>query len=104
MKRENGVLVQEEIKGVKKMRGEHEEQIKRVLDAVKSRNIENVFFVACGGSMAALSFGDYFFTKETELPSFVYTSNEFIHRNPKSLGENSLITDHPFNGWFDSAL
>ncbi|MBW8351905.1 SIS domain-containing protein [Bacillus sp. IITD106] len=73
------------------MKPEHQEQIKHVLDAVKARKIENVFFVACGGSMASLSFGDYFFTKETEMPSFVYTSNEFVHRNPKALGKNSLV-------------
>lgn len=32
-----------------------------------------------------------FLSKESEVPSFVYTSNEFIHRNPKLLGKDSLV-------------
>src|SRR5690606_29414791 len=92
MKQVNELLVGEKVrKDARNMKPEHQEQIKHVLDAVKARKIENVFFVACGGSMASLSFGDYFFTKETEMPSFVYTSNEFVHRNPKALGKNSLV-------------
>lgn len=73
------------------MKQEHLEQIQNVIEAVKEKDIKNIFFVACGGSMAALSLGDYFVTKDTEMPSFVYTSNEFIHRAPKALGENSLV-------------
>lgn len=73
------------------MTNEHSSQINAVISAVKERTIENVFFVACGGSMASLAFGEYFISKETTIPSFVYTSNEFIHRNPKALGENSLV-------------
>lgn len=86
MKQESGVLVSN-----KSMKPEHVEQLENVIEAVKSRQIKNVFFIACGGSMASLSLGDYFFTKETSVASFVYTSNEFIHRNPKSLGQNSLV-------------
>lgn len=74
-----------------RMKGEHSSQIAAVISAVNERTIKNVFFVACGGSMASLSFGEYFISKETAIPSFVYTSNEFIHRNPKALGENSLV-------------
>ncbi|WP_413375915.1 SIS domain-containing protein [Alkalihalobacillus sp. 1P02AB] len=74
-----------------KLKPEHEAEIKEVIEVIKSRKIENVFFVACGGSMASLSFGEYFLSKETGIPSFVYTSNEFIHRNPMALGENSLV-------------
>lgn len=73
------------------MKEEHAAQIESVIKAVQSRNIQNIFFVACGGSMASLSFGDYFVTKELETPSFTYTANEFIHRAPKSLGANSLV-------------
>lgn len=73
------------------MKGDHAAQIESVIKAVKSKDIQNIFFVACGGSMAALSLGDYFLTKELEIPSFTYTSNEFIHRAPKSLGASSLV-------------
>lgn len=73
------------------MKQEHARQIGEVVNAVKGRKIKNVFFVACGGSMASLSFGEYFISKESDIPCFVYTSNEFIHRNPGVLGKDSLV-------------
>ena len=73
------------------MKQEHTNQIQLAIEAIENKNIQNVFFVACGGSMASLSFGDYFITKDTGKPSFVYTSNEFVHLNPKALNENSLV-------------
>ncbi|HJF32652.1 MAG TPA: SIS domain-containing protein [Sporosarcina psychrophila] len=77
--------------GEVQMKSKHATQIKEVLNAVNNRDIKNVFFVACGGSMASLSVGEYFINKEIEVPSFVYTANEFIHRNPKMVGKNSLV-------------
>lgn len=94
MKSEQEVLINRDASGVSdkvKMKPEHDAQIKEVINAVKAKNIQNVFFVACGGSMASLSPGEYFVSRETEIPSFVYTSNEFIHRDPKVLGDNSLV-------------
>lgn len=97
MKQELGVLVKEEEsakkgqRGVVDMKAEHAIQIENVVKAVKAKNIQNVFFVACGGSMASLAVGEYFVNKESEVPSFIYTSNEFIHRNPKLLGKDSLV-------------
>lgn len=73
------------------MKQEHTNQIQMAIEAIENKNVQNVFFVACGGSMASLSFGDYFLTKDTGKPSFVYTSNEFVHLNPKALNENSLV-------------
>lgn len=73
------------------MKQEHTNQIQLAIEAIENKNVQNVFFVACGGSMASLSFGDYFITKDTGKPSFVYTSNEFVHLNPKALNENSLV-------------
>ncbi|WP_261384238.1 SIS domain-containing protein [Planococcus sp. CPCC 101016] len=97
MKQEQGTIIEETAGGIinevqgTAMKPEHATQIANVVEAVKARDIQNVYFVACGGSMASLSFGEYFISKETEVPSFVYTANEFIHRNPKSVGENSLV-------------
>lgn len=69
----------------------HITQIKKILEAVKNKNIENIYFVACGGSMAGLSIGQYWFDKESSIPSFLYTSNEFLHRNPKRFNKNSIV-------------
>jgi fructoselysine 6-phosphate deglycase len=67
-------------------------QVKNVLDALKGRTINHVYFVACGGSSAIMYPNKYIMDREAKnIPSDVYSSNEFIHRNPRKLGENSLV-------------
>lgn len=73
------------------MKAEHVNQIQKVIKAIREVDVKNIYFVACGGSLAALSDGDYFVDRELEIPSKAYTSNEFIHSNPKGLGENSVV-------------
>lgn len=67
-------------------------QVRRVLEAYKERTIDRVFFVACGGSSALMYPSKYFLDREAKtLSAEVYSSNEFIHRNPGTLGPNSLV-------------
>lgn len=67
-------------------------QVQNVLDSLKDRTIDHVFFVACGGSSAIMYPNKYILDREAkQLSSDVYSSNEFIHRNPRKLGENSLV-------------
>lgn len=73
------------------MKVEHVNQIKEAVKAVEGKEVKNIYFVACGGSLAALSTGDYFFDRELDIPSKAYTSNEFVHTNLKQLDENSLV-------------
>ncbi|SDE23092.1 fructoselysine 6-phosphate deglycase [Paenibacillus sp. UNCCL117] len=68
------------------------EHVQRVLDAVKERSIERVFFVACGGSSSLMYSSKYILDREAEtITSDLYSSNEFIHRNPRTLNERSLV-------------
>lgn len=73
------------------MKNEHVKQIADAVNAVKGINVQNFYFVACGGSMAALATADSFFDRELAIPSRVYTSNEFVHTNPKGLGDESVV-------------
>jgi fructoselysine 6-phosphate deglycase len=67
-------------------------QVQKVLENLKGRTINHVFFVACGGSSAIMYPNKYILDREAKhLSSDVYSSNEFIHRNPRKLGENSLV-------------
>lgn len=67
-------------------------QIERILQAYKERTIDRVFLVACGGSSALMYPSKYFLDCEAKtITAEVYNSNEFIYRNPRSLGENSLV-------------
>ena len=68
------------------MRDLHASQIKAAVEAVKARKeVNEVYFVACGGSQAVLMAGQYMFDKESSIPSHVYTANEFVYDTPKRL-------------------
>ena len=74
------------------MRDLHENQIKKAVEAVANRKeVNEVYFVACGGSQAVLMAGQYLFDKESTIPSHVYTANEFVYDTPKNLNENSVV-------------
>ncbi len=73
-------------------------QIEQIRASAASREFDSIFFVACGGSMAALTPAHYFLTKETDIASFVYTSNEFLHRQPKKLSGKSIVVVRSHSG------
>ena len=67
-------------------------QVEQFLGVLKERDINHVFFVACGGSSALMYPSKYLMDREAiTITSDLYSSNEFIHRNPKTLGEKSLV-------------
>jgi len=67
-------------------------QMKAALAEVNKRDIKNVFFVACGGSSALMYPSKYVMDREAKrVDSYLYSSNEFIYRNPIKLGKNSLV-------------
>ncbi|MDM5340330.1 SIS domain-containing protein [Fictibacillus enclensis] len=67
-------------------------QVQAALEEVKKKTIENVFFVACGGSSALMYPSKYVIDREAKkIDAHLYSSNEFIHRNHNKLGENSLV-------------
>ncbi len=70
---------------------QHANQIENAIKAVKEKNAQKYFFVACGGSMSTLQAAQYIFEKELTAPSFTYTSKEFIVRNPKCFDKDSVV-------------
>lgn len=67
-------------------------QVEEVLKVVKNRQITRVFFVACGGSSSLMYSSKYLMDHEAaSLTSDLYSSNEFIHRNPRTLNDRSLV-------------
>ncbi|MEM1485893.1 SIS domain-containing protein [Oscillospiraceae bacterium PP1C4] len=68
------------------------EQIAGLKAAVETRQLENIYFVSCGGSLATLYPGKYILERETDKVSTGdYSANEFYHDPPKRLGEKSLV-------------
>ncbi|MCS7460581.1 SIS domain-containing protein [Paenibacillus doosanensis] len=80
------------------MNQEHAHQLQVGIEAVKSREISNFYFVACGGSLATLTPAQYILDREIEIPSAVYSSNEFILRAPKALGPTSVVISCSHSG------
>jgi len=74
-----------------KMVSHHEELLQTAIAAAAKEKPRNIYFVACGGSLAFMYNQQYIIDRETDIPSFIYSSNEFIHRSPKSLGPGSLV-------------
>jgi fructoselysine 6-phosphate deglycase len=67
-------------------------QVKQALAEVEKRNVNNVFFVACGGSSAIMYPSKYVIDREAkQLDAHLYSANEFIHRNHAKLGNKSLV-------------
>src|SRR5579875_568412 len=70
----------------------HNPQLNPVVKAFQNRNVDRVFFVACGGSSALMYPSKYVLDREaTTITSDLYSSNEFIHRNPRTLSQQSLV-------------
>lgn len=71
-------------------------KIKEMIREIKRRfdrdgGLKHVYFVACGGSKAAIFPGLYLLQREAKsFAATTYTSNEFVHAAPKGLGKNSL--------------
>ncbi|QQO07387.1 SIS domain-containing protein [Breznakiella homolactica] len=76
----------------------HAEYLSKAIAAVKQKNPKNIYFVACGGSMAYMYNQQYIFDVETDIPAFILSSNEFIHRSPKGLGPDSLVVSCSHSG------
>jgi fructoselysine 6-phosphate deglycase len=67
-------------------------EVQKALDVLKEREIDRVFFVACGGSSSLMYASKYVLDRESKtIDSDLYSSNEFIYRNPKKLNEKSLV-------------
>ena len=75
---------------------ENKEKIKQIVSEIKEKlapkgGIKHVYFVACGGSKAAIFPGLYLLQSEAKtFSATTYTSNEFVHATPKELDERCV--------------
>ncbi len=66
--------------------------VSRALDGLADKRIDHVFFVACGGSLAVMYPAKYLLDRHSAaLSSDCYNADEFVHRDPRALGANSLV-------------
>jgi fructoselysine 6-phosphate deglycase len=76
----------------------HAEYLAQAIEAAAKRKPKNIYFVACGGSLAYMYNQQYLFDVESAIPAFILSSNEFIHRAPKALGPDSLVVSCSHSG------
>jgi fructoselysine 6-phosphate deglycase len=68
------------------------DQVRAVLENIKERDFNRIFFIACGGSSALMYPSKYLVDREAkEMAGEVYNANEFIYRNPAALGKKSVV-------------
>jgi len=66
--------------------------VKKVLQAIENRSFKNIYFVACGGSLALMNPSKYLVdSKAKKIASDFFNSNEFIYLNPAALGKESVV-------------
>ncbi|BDR60150.1 SIS domain-containing protein [Lactobacillus xylocopicola] len=81
------------------MKKEYQQEIAKVVAAVKKRgDLNHVYFAACGGSMAFLQPGEYIINRECDIPATVLPAREFTTRNPHDLGKHSLVVTCSHSG------
>ncbi len=74
------------------MKTELNPDISKALAALAGKTIANVFLVACGGSLSIMHPGKYFLDRHADkLNSDVYNGDEFVCRNPRRLGSESVV-------------
>ncbi len=74
------------------MKTEINPDIRAALDAIADRPVSHVFFVACGGSLSIMHAGKYFIDRHSDvLTSDIYNGDEFVARDPRKLGPDTLV-------------
>ncbi len=74
------------------------ETVEKVVKEIVKDGLDSIFFVGCGGSLAVMFPLKYIVDTKSTLPSFVYTSNEFVHATPKMLTSKSLVLLSSYSG------
>lgn len=68
------------------------DQISQALEIIKSREVENVFFISCGGSFALMYLSEFIIDVQSEnIDAHIYSSNEFLYRKHGKLSEKSIV-------------
>lgn len=64
---------------------------KQLQQLQQRRTSTTSILIACGGSQAFMMPAQFMFDKEIDIPAGIYTSNQFVHEEPKALGPDSVV-------------
>ena len=94
MDQEKIEIYQDMIKKGIKQRAKIEETMKEIL----KKDINNIYLVGCGGSLAVMNPLKYILETNSTTPVYVYNSSEFLAIKPKNFTENSLVITSSYSG------
>ncbi|HPR96645.1 MAG TPA: SIS domain-containing protein [Thermotogota bacterium] len=78
---------------------EQRETIEKTIDSIyKNKEIENIFFVGCGGSLAVMLPCKYMLDELSTITTNVYNASEFINLKPRTFTGNSLVIVSSYSG------
>lgn len=72
---------------------------KAVQEICKKRLVNDIYFVACGGSLSSLYSTYYLIRNESENVNSIHmTANEFVHATPKNVNKNAVVITYTLSG------
>jgi fructoselysine-6-P-deglycase FrlB-like protein len=78
---------------------EKREEIEKTIDKIYAeKEIENIFLVGCGGSLAVMLPCKYMLDELSVITTNVYNASEFINLKPKAFNKNSLVIVSSYSG------
>lgn len=83
---------------LERLLGEEGDRIRSLARRAIEDGVQHIFWVGSGNSWVNLYSGKYLLDRFTSLPSDVYTSYDFIGRQPQRLGPNSWVFLASFSG------
>jgi fructoselysine-6-P-deglycase FrlB-like protein len=66
-------------------------KLDKILDIMERRQIEQVYFVACGSPLCACQTAELIFKKYSEIPCSSYSGWDFLDHTPKKLDKKCLV-------------
>ena len=66
-------------------------KLDKILDIMERREIEQVYFVACGSPLCACQTAELIFDKYSEIPCSSYSGWDFLDHTPKKLDNKCLV-------------
>ena len=72
---------------------------KNVEEILKKNPINNIYFVACGGSLSSLYASYYLIRNESKkINASHINANEFVHATPTNVNENAIVVTYTLSG------
>lgn len=87
----NFLVTSSMVKEAEDMLGKHRETMDKFIDKMKSRKVDEIYFVACGSPLCACQTAQSLISKYSSIPAFSYSGLDFLSQTPYGLDENSVV-------------